>query len=734
MVGSPNPKKRRKTIEKTFKNGGYHIKIDALKCLLAYADQFQDDDVASAMDDIVQRMKDTTSVLGAESVQRVIDMLSHQQRGDKGGPLPAGQSFGNTSMHSEMATETIFLTSSDGRIFEIDEAIASQSELLAPFFDDERHILQRDGEKLFSNVKGSILDLVIEYGRAHVTNSAEKDLKSWDKRFMIYNLKDHYALLMAADYLSFKGLVDLCFQTIADAITACKSPSEIRSKFEIFDRGYTDKEQVDVCTMNKWAFEEEDTYPPYSPLSFDGVCFRSDYIPDFMIEQILARMPAKSIARCRCVSKAWAGIISRPSFTAFFSSRRRTHLLFGCTEFPEKRTRSGVFFLSSPLPGTLKDLDSTLQTKLSLQTKLAPQKGVIDETYTSVNGLVFGKGEKILFHRWEQPVCEIHNPSTGKSITLPNLGLIISRKVPSMDRKLGMQCYFGYDPISKKFKVLSMITADNDGKIVRGDEISETHRCLTVRAGEDLSWRRIVCGIEHFPIELKPEAILFDYNGSLASFVLLGYLVSFELWVLEDRVKQRWVNQFHVIPDLPRDFSGDGLNFVGVMYTNETVWLESTALIGPITGMFFNIDSNIVKEISSNSYDELERRRLTVYVGHTEYLRDPWEDLEVFVVLESSEGEGVGGNIRFVQEGEECPTTVDTNIYGLKPGTYNISVDDFVLKTFDVDQNIPFTIKNSQFNIPLTGKKSVSIVTDGGRVVSKGDIKLPLLGRMDEMP
>lgn len=62
---------------------------------------------------------------------------------------------------------------------------------------------------------------------------------------------------------------------------------------------------------------------------------------------------------------------------------------------------------------------------------------------------------------------------------------------------------------------------------------------------------------------------------------------------------------------------------------------------------------------------------------------------------------------------------MDANIYGLKPGTYNISVDDFVLKTFDVDQNIPFTIKNSQFNIPLTGKKSVSIVTDG-RVVSKG--------------
>ncbi|KAF2620238.1 hypothetical protein F2Q68_00042468 [Brassica cretica] len=430
-----------------------------------------------------------------------------------------------------MATETIFLTSSDGRIFEIDEAIASQSELLAPFFDDERHILQRDGEKLFSNVKGSILDLVIEYGRAHVTNSAEKDLKSWDKRFMIYNLKDHYALLMAADYLSFKGLVDLCFQTIADAITACKSPSEIRSKFEIFDSGYTDKEQVDVCTMNKWAFEEEDTYPPYSPLSFDGVCFRSDYIPDFMIEQILARMPAKSIARCRCVSKAWAGIISRPSFTAFFSSRRRTHLLFGCTEFPEKRTRSGVFFLSSPLPGTLKDLDSTLQTKLSLQTKLAPQKGVIDETYTSVNGLVFGKGEKILFHRWEQPVCEIHNPSTGKSITLPNLGLIISRKVPSMDRKLGMQCYFGYDPISKKFKVLSMITADNDGKIVRGDEISETHRCLTVRAGEDLSWRRIVCGIEHFPIELKPVCIAghIFYPAASRSDAQISMVIDFDL-------------------------------------------------------------------------------------------------------------------------------------------------------------------------------------------------------------
>lgn len=32
-------------------------------------------------------------------------------------------------------------------------------------------------------------------------------------------------------------------------------------------------------------------------------------------------------------------------------------------------------------------------------------------------------------------------------------------------------------------------------------------------------------------------------------------------------------------------------------------------------------------------------------------------------------------------------------VYGLKPGTYSISVNDVVLKTFDVHQNIPFTIE-----------------------------------------
>lgn len=102
--------------------------------------------------------------------------------------------------------------------------------------------------------------------------------------------------------------------------------------------------------------------------------------------------------------------------------------------------------------------------------------------------------------------------------------------------------------------------------------------------------------INYFDIQASSEAILFDYNGSLASFVLLEHLVSFALWVLEDQI---WVKHIHVIPNLPRDFSGYGFKFVGVIHTNETVWLQSTEIVGPSwslpTGMLFNTDTKTVK-------------------------------------------------------------------------------------------------------------------------------------------
>lgn len=579
----------------------------------------------------------------------------------------------------EMAEKTMRLISSDGEVYEMDEEIASQSGLLKTFLAHDDEEIMKRAEKHPVPCTGEILRLVIEYYQERGLFSSHVDLKTWEDNFVSCNETRMQAILIAADHLSFKVLFDLCCQTIADSIMACKTPMEIRSTFDIVS-GFTPDEEEEVYLMNLWAFDDDDVVPVDIPRSSLGISLggQKDHISEHIIEEILTRLTAKSVAMCRCVSRAWSSIISHPSFTASFSSRRRSHLLFVCNVDVVNRTYYGSICVS-PLPRTPEILDSCLA--VNHHRVLSHEVG--HQTFTYVNGLLFDMQPS-----W----CVIQNPSTGSLITVSVLEVVRGNAET--------QSYLGYDPVSKKFKILAMIT---DG----GNGVSTNHCCLTLRGGEGLSWRSINCGIEHFPTKMKPVCInghlfysaaakfdapislvmdfdvkaeefssisyfdihtpaennkhvLFDYNGRLASYVLVKYQVSFELWVLEDRVKQIWAKHVHVIPYLPPGFNGYGLDFVGLTHTHETVWLPSTAIVGPITdpltGILFNIDTNTVKEISFSSSDELQRKRFGVSIGHTEYLRNPWEEYEAVAFLKSAddEDEGVKGNIYFIQEGEEC--------------------------------------------------------------------------------
>ncbi|KAF6162976.1 hypothetical protein GIB67_021125 [Kingdonia uniflora] len=75
------------------------------------------------------------------------------------------------------------------------------------------------------NVKSNILAKVIECCKQHVAESTEeitmavdKDLKSWDSNFMKIDQATLYGLMLAANYLCIKNLLDLTCQTVADMI------------------------------------------------------------------------------------------------------------------------------------------------------------------------------------------------------------------------------------------------------------------------------------------------------------------------------------------------------------------------------------------------------------------------------------------------------------------------------------------------------------------------------------
>ncbi|XP_006402629.2 SKP1-like protein 11 isoform X1 [Eutrema salsugineum] len=153
----------------------------------------------------------------------------------------------------------IVLKSSDDESFEVEEAIALQSQTIAHMVEDD---CANSGIPI-TNVTSKILSKVIEYCKKHAhggdssesSSSEEKeDLKKWDAEFVNIDQSTIFDLILAANYLNCKSLLDLTCQTIADMIAACKNANEIRAKFCI-ENDFTPEEEAEVFKENQWAFE-----------------------------------------------------------------------------------------------------------------------------------------------------------------------------------------------------------------------------------------------------------------------------------------------------------------------------------------------------------------------------------------------------------------------------------------------------------------------------------------------
>ncbi|KAJ1403912.1 S-phase kinase-associated protein 1-like [Sesbania bispinosa] len=194
----------------------------------------------------------------------------------------------------------ITLKSSDGEAFEVDEAVALESQTIKHMIEDDC----ADNGIPLPNVTSKILAKVIEYCKKHVEASSndekpsEDDLKAWDVDFVkvdqatlfdlilvsvfsfanllilrSYEVNESFALLKdldekikgvdsnrfivcyayAANYLNIKSLLDLTCQTVADMIKG-KTPEEIRKTFNI-KNDFTPEEEEEVRRENQWAFE-----------------------------------------------------------------------------------------------------------------------------------------------------------------------------------------------------------------------------------------------------------------------------------------------------------------------------------------------------------------------------------------------------------------------------------------------------------------------------------------------
>ena len=154
--------------------------------------------------------------------------------------------------------------------FQLSREAAKMSGFINDMLDD-----QQEGEAVIPvpNVSGRTLKLVLQYVEYHHNNKAdpiEKPLKGkiddvigeWDKTYLYGDLvknhdeKQHETLidvLMAANFLNIKDLLDLSCATVASMIKG-KTPEQIRALFNI-ENDFTPEEEEKIREENRWCEE-----------------------------------------------------------------------------------------------------------------------------------------------------------------------------------------------------------------------------------------------------------------------------------------------------------------------------------------------------------------------------------------------------------------------------------------------------------------------------------------------
>ncbi|KIK53707.1 hypothetical protein GYMLUDRAFT_49239 [Collybiopsis luxurians FD-317 M1] len=143
----------------------------------------------------------------------------------------------------------ITLVSSDNKSFTIDKEVVLPSVFLAAFPESDQPIL-------LPNVKSDVLQKVLEYCEHHrgdpvPEQSQDGDgqlrnthISKWDREFITVDQEMLFELILAANYLEIKSLLDIGTRTVADLIKG-KSPEEIRMFFNV-QNDFTPEEEAQI--------------------------------------------------------------------------------------------------------------------------------------------------------------------------------------------------------------------------------------------------------------------------------------------------------------------------------------------------------------------------------------------------------------------------------------------------------------------------------------------------------
>ncbi|XP_050234271.1 SKP1-like protein 1A [Mercurialis annua] len=175
---------------------------------------------------------------------------------------------------SSSSPKFVELKTSDGEIFRVDEAVISpESKTIKHLIEDTCSSDENGAVTVvpLSNVTAKIMAKTVEFLKKHheisssqeivshtstYENESDRNLADYDKEFVMEVSGDQellFGLIMAANYLEIKSLLDVLCKAVAEMMKG-KKPEEIRKTFHIVN-DYTPEEEDEVRRENQWAFE-----------------------------------------------------------------------------------------------------------------------------------------------------------------------------------------------------------------------------------------------------------------------------------------------------------------------------------------------------------------------------------------------------------------------------------------------------------------------------------------------
>ena len=158
----------------------------------------------------------------------------------------------------------VTLKSKDDKAYPVEKDVACMSTTIKNLIDDIDELDEGTAIPV-PYVSGAILEKVIQYCEYHLENPVpavedksheEKrtdDIIPWDAEFCQVDQSTLFELILAANFLDIKSLLDLTCKTVANMIKG-KSPEEIRKLFNI-KNDFTPEEEEQIRKENAWCEE-----------------------------------------------------------------------------------------------------------------------------------------------------------------------------------------------------------------------------------------------------------------------------------------------------------------------------------------------------------------------------------------------------------------------------------------------------------------------------------------------